>query len=67
MEWKIYIAEIVIGILCAIQIVVHGDGDVLKMGIMAEGILGGVNLAQQALKDQKSDKPCSTLSPFLVI
>jgi hypothetical protein len=54
MEWKIYIAEIAIAVLCAIQIIVHGDGDVLKMGIMAEGILGGVNLAQQALASQNS-------------
>jgi len=44
-EWKILAAQIIIGILGLVEIVMHGDGNVLASVIVAEGTLGGVQIA----------------------
>jgi len=43
-DFKIYIAQIVIGVLGGIQLVLHGDGEILRLCLVAEGILGGVDI-----------------------
>lgn len=44
-EWKILAAQIVIGILGLVEIVMHGDGNVLASVIVAESTLCGVQIA----------------------
>jgi len=44
-EWKIYIGQIIIGILGAIAILKGGDGNVLSAVIAAEAALGGAVIA----------------------
>jgi hypothetical protein len=45
-EWKIFAAQIIIGIVGVIALIKGGDGTVLTAVIVAEGTLGGVALAQ---------------------
>lgn len=45
-EWKIFAAQIVIGIVGVIALIRGGDGTVLTAVIVAESTLGGVALTQ---------------------
>ena len=54
MEYKVYIAQIIIGVLGGIQLALNGDGEILRLCIMAEGILGGVSIAVEKLTSKTS-------------
>lgn len=51
MEWKVYIAQIIIGIIGAIHLLTAGDGELVRLIVMAEGILGGTDIVASRLKE----------------
>jgi len=44
MEFKIYIAQIIIGIIGIVQLWKYGDGEIVREILIAEGILAGVDI-----------------------
>jgi len=49
MEWKVYIAQIIIGIIGIVHLWKYGDGEIVRLILVAEGILGGVDIIAERL------------------
>ncbi len=48
-DFKVYIAQIIIGIIGVVHLILQGDGEIVRLIVMAEGILGGVDIVAERL------------------